>query len=247
MPTCPAGHDSATSDFCDTCGIRIDGAGQASGAAGTAGLGSESGAETVAAEQCPQCGTGRTGRFCENCGFDFTTGAPAAASASGSVASPTVGTAATPTAPAPDNTQAPGAVPESGWTAVAVADRGYFDAMMAASGPDAAEIEFPSYYPDRRFRLSGPQMRIGRRSVSRGIDPEIDLTGPPTDPGISHLHAVLVAQPDGSWSVVDPGSSNGTQVNDAEIETGVAVPLKSGDRIGLGAWTVLTVREGSAA
>lgn len=48
------------------------------------------------------------------------------------------------------------------------------------------------------------------RSVSRGLEPEIDLADPPTDPGISHLHAVLIAQEDGGWAVLDRGSSNGT-------------------------------------
>jgi pSer/pThr/pTyr-binding forkhead associated (FHA) protein len=84
-------------------------------------------------------------------------------------------------------------------------------------------------------------MRIGRRSASRGLTPEIDLTGPPLDPGISRLHAVLVARPDLGWSVIDPGSENGTQVNDKEIPTGVPVPLRDGDRIHLGAWTVITI------
>jgi pSer/pThr/pTyr-binding forkhead associated (FHA) protein len=85
-------------------------------------------------------------------------------------------------------------------------------------------------------------MRIGRRSTSRGLEPEIDLTGPPADPGISHLHAVLTAAPDGGWSVMDPGSSNGTQVNGSEITVGVPVPLHDGDRIGLGGWTVVCIQ-----
>ncbi len=122
------------------------------------------------------------------------------------------------------------------------ADRSYFDSVIAAGGPDAASIEFPAYCPDRLFTLTGKEMRIGRRSASRGLEPEIDLTGPPTDPGISHLHAVLIAQPDGSWSVLDPGSSNGTQVNAIDIATGVPVPLHHGDRVCLGAWTVLTIQ-----
>ena len=84
-------------------------------------------------------------------------------------------------------------------------------------------------------------MRIGRRSVSRGIDPEIDLTGPPADPGISRLHAVLIAAPDGGWAVLDPGSANGTLVNGTEIPTGVEVPLHDGDRINVGGWTAITV------
>lgn len=128
------------------------------------------------------------------------------------------------------------------WTAVVTADRAYFDSVIADGHVDAALIEFPSNYPERRFELKGPQMRIGRRSVSRRLEPEIDLAGPPTDPGISHLHAVLIAQEDGSWSVLDQGSSNGTQVNGREIESGKPVPLHDGDCVCLGAWTALTLR-----
>ena len=101
------------------------------------------------------------------------------------------------------------------------ADRDYFDAVVAANGPDAATLEFPGYCPERRFRLSGAEMRIGRRSVSRGLQPEIDLTGPPADTGVSHLHAVLLAQPDGSWAIVDPGSANGTKLNEQDLSIGV--------------------------
>jgi pSer/pThr/pTyr-binding forkhead associated (FHA) protein len=126
--------------------------------------------------------------------------------------------------------------------AVVNADRDYFDTVIAAGGPDAASIQFPGYCPERRFRLAGREMRIGRRSSSRGLEPEIDLTGPPTDPGISHLHVVLTAGPDGGWYVMDPGSSNGTQVNGSDIAVGVPVPLHDGDRIALGGWTVVRVQ-----
>lgn len=124
--------------------------------------------------------------------------------------------------------------------AVVTADRGYFDGVIADGDVDAALIEFPTNYPELRFELKGSQMRIGRRSASRRLEPEIDLAGPPTDPGISHLHAVLIAQEDGSWSVLDRGSSNGTQVNGREIKSGEPVPLRDGDRVCLGAWTALT-------
>jgi pSer/pThr/pTyr-binding forkhead associated (FHA) protein len=130
------------------------------------------------------------------------------------------------------------------WTAVAGADRAYYDSIMSMGGPDVAGIQFPGYYPERRFQLSGREMRIGRRSASRGLEPEIDLTGPPLDPGVSHLHAVLVAEPDGGWSVVDPGSENGTMVNGGPIGTGIRVPLRDGDSIAIGAWTVLTIVSG---
>ncbi len=124
---------------------------------------------------------------------------------------------------------------------MAASDRTYYDAVVAAGGPDAAAIEFPAYCPERRFALTGKEMRIGRHSASRGLYPEIDLTGPPTDPGISRLHAVLVTEPDGSWSVLDPGSENGTQVNGNAIAAGAKVALHDGDRIHLGAWTVITI------
>jgi hypothetical protein len=130
------------------------------------------------------------------------------------------------------------------WTAVVASDQAYYDTVIAAGGPDAASIQFPAYCPERRFRLTGPQMRIGRHSESRGLEPEIDLTGPPADPGISRLHAVLVAQPDGSWTILDPGSENGTSVNGSEVATGVPVTLHDGDRIHLGAWTVITIAAG---
>ena len=90
----------------------------------------------------------------------------------------------------------------------------------------------------------GAEVRVGRRSESRGIHPEIDLTGPPADPGVSRLHVVLVGAPDGTWSVVDPGSANGTLVNGNEIPAGETVPLRDGDVIHLGAWTALTVTSG---
>jgi len=123
-------------------------------------------------------------------------------------------------------------------------DHAYFEDVAAAGGPDATTLTFPAYCPERRYRLAGAEMRIGRRSASQGLEPEIDLTGPPTDPGVSRLHAMLTAETDGSWAVLDPGSENGTLVNGSEIATGVRVPLHDGDRIHLGAWTMITIHVG---
>src|SRR5207302_1403372 len=69
--------------------------------------------------------------------------------------------------------------PQATWTAVVGADRAYYERVQAVTGPEGAAVTFPSYYAERRFQLVGNQMRIGRRSVSRGLAPEIDLTGPP--------------------------------------------------------------------
>lgn len=134
--------------------------------------------------------------------------------------------------------------PAGSWTALVWADRGHYDSVRAVSGPEADHIDFPVYCAERQFRLSGAEMRIGRHSASRGLNPEIDLTGPPTDPGVSRLHAVLIPLPGGDWAVLDPGSANGTQLNGADIPVGEKVPLRDGDRINVGAWTAITVRRG---
>src|SRR5215469_375219 len=286
MTACPAGHDSAATDYCDVCGMRMEMPGRGAGLGGNGGPGGKI-TEAQAAlahdtaamplgqpgQLCPRCGAIRSGRFCEGCGLDldapmppasampampsaeppavtgpdpgastggagFGTGSPSFGTVSGPGAG-TGGTAAygaggeQPTAPDP-------AVPV-GWSVAATADRAYYDAVTASGGPDASLVTFPPYCPERRFALTEREMRIGRRSASRGLTPEIDLTGPPLDPGISRLHAVLIADPVTGWSVIDPGSENGTIVNGKEIPTGVPVPLHDGDRIHLGAWTLITV------
>jgi FHA domain len=280
MATCPVGHESASADYCDTCGIRI----------GTSAPAAAAQPPGQAPPPCPNCGTGRSGQFCEACGFDFNSGRapsrPAPASIHGaptisapvirrrdssgpvssqpgssqpasSPAAPSQGVPVgpSPTAPYPAGLStagsAPAAWPPAGagpdapdtarWSTVVRSDRAYYESVVAAGGADAAAIRFPEYCPERRFQLTGPQMRIGRISPSRGFEPEIDLTGPPTDPGVSRLHAVLIPEPDGAWAILDPGSENGTHVNDVEIPTDQRVRLRDGDRIHLGAWTVLTI------
>jgi FHA domain-containing protein len=250
MATCPSGHDSASDDFCDVCGIRIGAVAEfPPSPAVTLPDGGATATMPAPAGACPQCGAARTGQFCESCGHDFTTATSASAGSPSGLppaapppaAVPPVPAAAPPVpAAAPP---APAARPPvtATWTAVVTADRLYFDQVVAAVGADASELSFPAYCPERRFRLSGTEVRVGRRSVSRGIHPEIDLTGPPADPGVSRLHAVLVAGPDGTWSVVDPGSENGTLVNGTTIPANQAVALHDGDRIHLGAWTALTI------
>ena len=209
MPTCPEGHDSPSTDFCDVCGIRIGAPAPPQGQAG------------AAAGACPRCGADQSGQFCETCGYSFGAGQGAAEG----------GHAPT----------APGRI-AAAWTAVVTADRAYFDRVVAARGPDSGQLRFPPDCPERRFPLSGPEVRVGRRSASRGLEPEIDLTGPPLDPGVSHLHAVLTAEPSGGWTVCDPGSANGTLVNGQVIPAGARVRLRDGDRVCLGAWTMLTIQ-----
>ncbi|MER7181679.1 FHA domain-containing protein [Streptomyces hyaluromycini] len=132
------------------------------------------------------------------------------------------------------------------WIATIGPDREYFMAMMQRSGPEAAGLNLPAYSPEQQRTLTGNQVTIGRRRHSTGDTPDIDLSVPPEDPGVSHQHAVLVQQPDGSWAVVDQNSTNGTTVNGGEepIQPFVPVPLQDGDRVHVGAWTTITVRRG---
>ncbi|WP_207934788.1 FHA domain-containing protein [Actinomadura sp. KC06] len=134
------------------------------------------------------------------------------------------------------------------WTAVVTADRDYYNSVIAEEGPDSATLTFPPYAPERRIALAGREIRIGRRSSSQPSPPEIDLREPPEDPGISHVHAVLLAKPDGTWTLVDPGSTNGTCMNGSldPIPNNVEVPVAEGDRIHVGAWTTITLIRGEA-
>ncbi|MFF5704218.1 FHA domain-containing protein [Streptomyces sp. NPDC012794] len=132
------------------------------------------------------------------------------------------------------------------WSATIGPDRSYFTAMMRRSGPEAAALNLPAYSPELHLPLSGSQITIGRRRASTGESPDIDLSVPPEDPGVSHQHAVLVQQPDLTWAVVDQNSTNGTTINGGEepIQPYVPVPLADGDRVHVGAWTTITVRRG---
>ena len=231
MAICPAGHDSAAADYCDLCGIRMGSQVMAPVAPGP-GMSSAPDFAHSPGPPCPRCGESGFARFCESCGYplDESTGQqPTVAADSGLVLSPCAGE---------DRSASTRATT---WTAVVTASRIHYDSVIAAAGPDASQVRFPDDCPERRFALAGSQVRIGRRSVTKEVVPEIDLTGPPADPGISRLHAILVSQPDGLWSVIDPGSANGTTVNDVEIMPGETVQLGDGDRIGIGAWTLITI------
>ncbi|MEV8031860.1 FHA domain-containing protein [Streptomyces sp. NPDC086182] len=132
------------------------------------------------------------------------------------------------------------------WSATIAPDREYFMAMMQRSGPEAAGLNLPAYSPELQRPLLGNQITIGRRRHSTGESPDIDLSVPPEDPGVSHQHAMLVQQPDSTWAVVDQNSTNGTTVNGGEepIQPFVPVQLQDGDRVHVGAWTTITIRRG---
>jgi hypothetical protein len=72
--TCPQGHASATTDYCDQCGAPIGRA--ASTEIPAVPEEADTSASTSPAarrEPCPACGAPRAGddRYCESCGYDF--------------------------------------------------------------------------------------------------------------------------------------------------------------------------------
>ena len=258
MYSCARGHQSQAADYCDECGAPIAGPPGAPAAAPAQPPGARPAPATPSA--CPQCGTVAVGRFCEVCGCDIlmsvlapdltaATSPTAAAGTTGPAGSnaggePGSGAAGDPPPQAAVPEAAGGAPGPAAWQVVASADAAYHARMQEQSEPGVEPVDFPAFCPPRRFTLAGAQLLVGRRSRSRGIEPEVDLSGPPGDPAISHAHALLVALPDGGWAVVDLDSANGTYLNDAAdpIEPNVPVALAAGDRVHLGAWTTLTLQ-----
>jgi FHA domain len=256
MPTCPAGHQSADTDYCETCGVRMPSA--ASGASAiTSATTVFPAVPTSPPQECPECGDSLVDRFCEGCGFDtLHQQARRAQPPRPPVAGPPPGHTAPPRASGgpgawtgqTGQTGSAGRWTGSGvdWLVVVAADRGYYERLMAESGSDPSSLPYPPYHPERQYPLTSQFLRIGRRSVGRGIRPDIDLSLPPEDPAVSHEHALLLSKPDGTWSLVDLGATNGTLLNDSPhpVSAHIEVPLHDGDRIYLGAWTVITLRKG---
>ena len=127
--TCPDGHTSESTDYCDVCGAPIGGSGGGSlgGSASAGGSAASAGSAAVPSPStCPHCGSPAASGalFCENCGYDFTTGATPVAHAPSSldlgatgavpaVTAPPTGAAADPSGtggPAPDPLEPPPAV-----------------------------------------------------------------------------------------------------------------------------------------
>ncbi|MCP3014787.1 FHA domain-containing protein [Nocardiopsis dassonvillei] len=236
MPSCPSGHRSTATDFCDVCGLRLQAYSPASRPPSqrhptpptppVAPARPPAPPRPVAPPRggpCPECGTYRAGRFCEECGYDFASRSE-------------------------DHRRARADEGRAGarWRAVVVADPAYYQYMVHQGMLDPDQISFPKGSAQRRVPLTGDRVHIGRRSATRGFTPEIDLGGPGGDPAISHVHAILVAKPGGTWAILDPGSTNGTTVNGTAnpIAPNVEVPLNDSDRIYVGAWTVIILQKG---
>lgn len=86
--------------------------------------------------------------------------------------------------------------------------------------------------------LLAPVVTIGRATRRAAWD--ISLT----DEAVSRPHAELRRERDGSWTLADLNSANGTFVNGARLDGGSPAPLSDGDAITLGQ-TTLVFRRGT--
>ena len=168
---------------------------------------------------CSNCGEphGPDDVFCESCGFDFLTGS-------------------LPAAESPVTSTAPAAAAGPAIVLRVTADREYHERMDADG-----VLDFPDPAPPARdLPVAGDTALIGRARPSRGLFPDVDLS---TDPAVSSRHAVLARRDDGSWTITDVGSTNGTYLGNSTValEADVPVTVAVGTTLHLGAWTKVEI------
>jgi len=229
---CPKGHNSIESDYCSECGVRIQAQSEPPlNNAPLPSMQSKGGQLT-----CPDCAALHepdSGDFCEICGHNFVTGArgelPIAVSHP-PVSEPITledglqtrkqgilesGSSTVPSLPSPP----------SSWEITIAIDTIAHDPVS----PQPPDTFIPFSLP-----LEPRNYLIGRTSQARAIHPEISLD---LDDAVSHRHALLSLNADGTLTLRDIGSANGTKLNDVELKPMVDVPLKQDDEITLGHWT----------
>jgi FHA domain len=234
---CPAGHSSLAQDFCDVCGLPID-----STTAPATTPPPSSATQQPGRQLCPNCSADNSidALFCENCGYDFTTGTmprsvlgsapPGGPSAPQSPPVATSGSLA-----GVDGTQP---IQTFDWVAEVWIDPAWYEAQQSPDPMPSPGL--PVVVP-----LRAKSILIGRASRSRNIHPQIDCE---PDSGVSRRQTQLTT--DGSrWWVEDLDSANGTFVAAATdpiptnpIPVGVKQELAADDRVYVGAWTRIVIR-----
>lgn len=237
MTTCPAGHETEATDYCDVCGIAMDEASAPSPDDTSTFSTLDPAADGGADGTCPNCQASNPtdALFCEACGYDFTTG-----SMPRTMAPPGGAPSADEVTPAADAN--PSATLSTGWVAEIWIDPDWYADQKSTDPLPSPGL--PTVVP-----LKHASILIGRASRSRNISPDIDLS---SDNGISRRHAQLTT--DGTrWWVEDLGSSNGTYVGGSvgpmpttPIPQGQKKEVAADDRVYLGAWTRIVIRKASA-
>jgi pSer/pThr/pTyr-binding forkhead associated (FHA) protein len=102
--------------------------------------------------------------------------------------------------------------------------------------PDPAQ-PCPTTTPERTVPVDRAELLVGRRDDLRDVHPDI----PVSDPGTSRRHAKFVRNADGSLSLVDLASTNGSKLNGVDVAPGSRSPLHVGDEVTIGRWTRIRV------
>src|SRR6266511_1770410 len=104
-----------------------------------------------------------------------------------------------------------------------------------APAPGGPKITLVIMNSGRRISLDiGDDLLIGRKDNARGIFPDVDLgLDGGYDAGVSRRHAIL-AYNNGTYTVEDLSSSNGTFINEQRLPAEQATRLKQGDELKCG-------------
>lgn len=243
--TCPEGHASEATDYCDVCGTPIPaGAVSSAGAEpgrsepGQPGAGSGQGAEPAETSAgpvtCPNCGdlSPAGSLFCENCGYDFTTGTPAPPPpATSGLDLGDLGAAPQPSGPAPGPAASSGPVPSGPVPSSSAPSPGAPASSAPSSGaPAPSSTGAPA--PSAGGGLSAPPVPGEAAWVAEiWVDPDWYAHERPEDPmpsaGLPGLvtlrqRSLLVGRPSQSRGIrpdVDCGSDPGVSRRHCQLTT----------------------------
>ena len=225
---CPKDHLSTEPDYCSECGAKIQGIPELASMKNAVAAIPKTAQAVI---NCPDCGVIHepdSGNFCEICGYNFTTGARGEVPITPVATINKIDSQSTPqllTSNTPTSKQTAVA-----WEVIISVD----PSLRSPESPPA-----PTNQPPIIFKLDKESNLLGRRSEMRGNYPEIALN---FDDAVSHRHALLMRQPDGTFMLRDIGSSNGTKLNGVELQPMVDTPIKDGDEFTLGHWTRIKVK-----
>lgn len=226
-------------DFCSVCGTKMTGSGAAPAAATPA----------ATSPTCSNCGEPHKPEdvFCESCGYDFLAGslpdverAPTSSGAAAAAAAAGVDPNAPPDhVPITTPSKRAGSKPVVAHTVATLEVSHEFFDRMAAGGA----VDFPDPIPPKvTVELKSDNVLVGRLSESRNVYPEIDVTEL-QDPAASTRHCLLRRTKEGSWTVTDVGSTNGTYLDDGEdpLAPDTETALGETSVLYVGAWTKITL------
>ncbi|RUT02756.1 hypothetical protein DSM106972_056760 [Dulcicalothrix desertica PCC 7102] len=224
---CLKGHLSTESDYCSECGAKIQGSIEQVITVNPPDNLPKLAKNAITCPACTAPHDSTSGHFCEICGYNFNTGVhgevPLIILDSDTISPLPVET------PQNVETRHVASLQQKQIEITITVD----PALRNAESPEAPN------QPPIILRLDKDSNLIGRLSIARGINPEIALN---FDSAVSHRHALINRQSDGTFTLRDIDSSNGTVLNTVELMPMVDAVLKDGDEFSLGHWTRIKVR-----